>query len=151
MKADLIRSMTGAFEGRPVGDHFVDANKMIDPGSGKQPEVDNLLVTRFTCHVGIAVLPRPLPGVRPGGRPSFLCEQERRQRNRPCYMALRVRCGAQVCRAAPNSLRYAAFKQGARSQSLKSLRDARQTLRSSPMQKGNPGIPSRLAAYRLDR
>jgi hypothetical protein len=52
-------------------------------------------------------------------------------------MALRVRCGAQVRRAAPNSLRYAAFKQGARIQSLKSLRDARQTFRSSPMQKGN--------------
>jgi len=52
-------------------------------------------------------------------------------------MALRVRSDAQVRRAAPNSLRYAAFKQGARSQFLKSLRDARQTFRSSPMQKGN--------------
>jgi hypothetical protein len=91
--------------------------------------------------MGVAVLLRPMPGVRPGGRPSFLGGQERRQRNRPCRKALRVRSDAQVCRAAPNSLRYAAFKQGARIQSLKSLRDARQTFRSSPMQKGNPGIP----------
>ena len=45
--------------------------------------------------------------------------------------------GAQICRAAPNSLRYAPFRQGARIQSLKSLRDARQIFRSSPMQKGS--------------
>jgi hypothetical protein len=43
---------------------------------------------------------------------------------------------AQICRAAPNSLRYAPFRQGARIQFLKSLRDARQILRASPMQKG---------------
>ncbi|MBT9492047.1 MAG: type II toxin-antitoxin system HicB family antitoxin [Paucibacter sp.] len=35
--------------------------------------------------------PRTMPGVRPGGRPSFLCAQERGQRRRPCRMALRVR------------------------------------------------------------
>jgi len=64
-------------------------------------------------------------------------------------MALRVRCGAQVCLAAPNSLRYAPFKQGARSQSLMALCAARQTLRSSPMQKGKLGMPMRLAAHRL--
>jgi hypothetical protein len=52
-------------------------------------------------------------------------------------MALRVRSDARICRAAPNSLRYASFRQGARNQFLKSLRDARQILRSSPMQKGN--------------
>ncbi len=52
-------------------------------------------------------------------------------------MALRVRSDAQICRAAPNSLRYAAFRQGARFQLLKSLRDARQILRASPMQKGH--------------
>ena len=51
----------------------------------------------------------------------FLGGQESRQRNRPCRMALRVRCGSRFCRAAPNSLRYAAFRQGARSQFLKSL------------------------------
>ncbi len=44
---------------------------------------------------------------------------------------------AQICRAAPNSLRYAPFRQGARIQLLKSLRDARQILRASPMQKGD--------------
>lgn len=100
--------------------------------------------------MGIVVLPGPMPGVRPGGRPSFLGGQERRQRNRPCRMALRVRSDAQVYRAAPNSLRYAAFKQGALIQSLKSLRDARQTFRSSPMQKGNPGKPICLAAHRVE-
>ncbi len=52
-------------------------------------------------------------------------------------MALRVRSDARICPAAPNSLRYAPFKQGARNQFLKSLRDARQILRSSPMQKGD--------------
>ena len=33
------------------------------------------------------LLARPMPGVRPGGRPTFLCEQESRQRNRPCKTA----------------------------------------------------------------
>ena len=99
--------------------------------------------------MGVAVLQRPMPGFRPGGRLPFLGAQERKQRNRPCRMALRVRCGAQVYRAAPNSLRYAPFRQGARSLSLMALRAARQTLRSSPMRKGNTGISIRLAAHRL--
>ena len=30
------------------------------------------------------LMPTPMPGVRPGGRPTFLCGQESRQRNRPC-------------------------------------------------------------------
>ena len=81
---------------------------------------------------------RPKPGVRPGGRLTFLVSPRKvSKRKRPCRMALRVRSDAQVCRAAPNSLRYAAFRQGARRRSLESLRDARQTLRSSPMQKGH--------------
>ena len=117
--------------------------------------------------MGAAVLLRPLPGFRPGGRLPFLGAQERKQRNRPCCMALRVRCVPrrlqapcpsigvrqaiglvfgpisvhQVCRAAPNSLRYAAFRQEARSQFLKSLARRSANLRSSPMQKGNPGKP----------
>ncbi len=62
-------------------------------------------------------------GFRPGGR--------------PCRMALRVRSAARICRAAPSSLRYAPLRQGARSLILKSLRDARQNLRSSLMQKGH--------------
>jgi len=36
---------------------------------------------------GSVLLARPMPGVRPGGRPTFLCEQESRQRNRPCKTA----------------------------------------------------------------
>jgi len=31
--------------------------------------------------------PRPMPGVRPGGRPTFLCGQESRQRSRPSKTA----------------------------------------------------------------
>ena len=57
----------------------------------------------------------------------------------------------QVCRAEPNSLRYAAFKQGARSQFLMALRAARQSLRSSPGQDGERRNPIRLAAHRLVR
>ena len=33
------------------------------------------------------LLARPVPGVRPGGRPTFLCAQESRQRKRPCKTA----------------------------------------------------------------
>ena len=36
---------------------------------------------------GFAFRARPMPGVRPGGRPTFLCAQESRQRKRPCKTA----------------------------------------------------------------
>jgi DNA-damage-inducible protein D len=35
--------------GHPVADHFVDVNKMVDLGSGSQREVDDLMLTRYTC------------------------------------------------------------------------------------------------------
>ncbi|VAW71664.1 DNA-damage-inducible protein D [hydrothermal vent metagenome] len=35
----------------PVSDHFVDANKMIDPGSGSQREVDDIMLTRYACYL----------------------------------------------------------------------------------------------------
>jgi hypothetical protein len=35
-------------------------------------------------HRDFGLTPPPMPGVRPGGRPTFLCGQESRQRNRPC-------------------------------------------------------------------
>ena len=36
---------------------------------------------------GFGFLARSMPGVRPGGRPTFLCAQESRQRKRPCKTA----------------------------------------------------------------
>ena len=49
------------------------------------------------------------PGVRPGGRPTFLCRQESRQRRRPCSVAPSLRegvpCDARNPRPAQNSLR----------------------------------------------
>jgi hypothetical protein len=37
-------------------------------------------VGRFS---NFSLMSKPVPGVHPGGRPTFLCEQESRQRNRP--------------------------------------------------------------------
>ena len=37
--------------GHPVSDHFVDVNKMVDPGSGSQREVDNIMLTRYACYL----------------------------------------------------------------------------------------------------
>jgi hypothetical protein len=44
-----------------------------------------LSVTNLSRHLrGSWFVARAMPGVRPGGRPTFLCGQESRQRNRPC-------------------------------------------------------------------
>ncbi|MDC8770127.1 hypothetical protein [Roseateles albus] len=78
-----------------------------------------------------------MPGVRPGGRLTFLAVAKKsKQKKATLPHGPAGPLSARIRRAAPNSLRYAALKQGARSLSLKSLRDARQILRSSPMQKG---------------
>ncbi len=57
----------------------------------------------------LALAPRPMPGVRPGGRPTFLRAQESRQRKRPCSVAPSLRegvpCDARNPRPAQNSLR----------------------------------------------
>lgn len=37
--------------GHVVLDHFVDATKMVDLGSGSQREVDDLLLTRYACYL----------------------------------------------------------------------------------------------------
>lgn len=35
----------------PIGDHFVDVNKMVDLGSGSQREVDDIMLTRYACYL----------------------------------------------------------------------------------------------------
>lgn len=34
-----------------ISDHFVDANKMVDLGSGSQREVDDIMLTRYACYL----------------------------------------------------------------------------------------------------
>ena len=70
---------------------------------------------------GFGLTVSAVPGVRPGGRPTFLCGQESRQRNRPCSVAPRcargpLRCSQPKARAELTSLR--SVQTAARSQSL---------------------------------
>lgn len=37
--------------GRAVEDHFADAGKMVDLGSGSQREVDDVMLTRYACYL----------------------------------------------------------------------------------------------------
>ena len=37
--------------GHQILDHFVDANKMVDLGSGSQREVHDLMLTRYACYL----------------------------------------------------------------------------------------------------
>lgn len=37
--------------GNPATDHFADASKMVDLGSGSQREVDDILLTRYACYL----------------------------------------------------------------------------------------------------
>jgi hypothetical protein len=91
---------------------------------------------------GFRFLARPTPGVRPGGRPTFLCGQESRQRNRPCSVAPSLRygvpCDARAPRLARNSLRYAPFRQPREVRPRSALRARLGALCFSAPPKGNP-------------
>jgi hypothetical protein len=68
------------------------------------------------------LLARPMPGFRPGGRLTFLCAQERKQRKRPCKTAPLLRsgvpCDAQSPGPRPTHFATLRSDKGARSQML---------------------------------
>ena len=37
--------------GHPVADHFVGVNKMVGLGSGKQRDIDDIMLTRCACYL----------------------------------------------------------------------------------------------------
>lgn len=39
------------FSGQPVDDHFVEANKMVQLGSGSQRELDDIHLSRYACYL----------------------------------------------------------------------------------------------------
>jgi len=97
-----------------------------------------------------------MPGVRPGGRLTFLASPRKvSKRRRPCPMAPAGSAAVLAIQGRAQLVSFTAFtslKQGARSQSLRALRACPELLCSSPMQKGGRAEhqESRLAARRLE-
>ncbi len=95
------------------------------------------------------------PGVRPGGRPTFLCRQESRQRSDPRPHRPQQSCGfpalLRPCGPAQNSRRYALLKQlrGVRVRPRSELRSRPQGLALLGGAKGGKTNTSRQPASRL--
>ncbi len=58
-----MRPQGSEVSGHAITDHFVDVNKMVDLGSGSQREVDDLMLTRYTCKTFLerGIRPESLP------------------------------------------------------------------------------------------
>jgi hypothetical protein len=53
----LAKDLKNESSDHPIGGHFVDVNKMVDLGSGRLRQVDDLMLTRYACY--------PFPKVGP--------------------------------------------------------------------------------------
>mgnify|MGYP006883612308 CR=1 FL=1 len=53
MKTELVDSLTSTCDAssHPISDHFVDATKMVDLGSGSQRDIDDIMLTRYACYL----------------------------------------------------------------------------------------------------
>lgn len=51
MKHEVVQELTETFEGHAIVDHFVDVNKMVEPGSGGQRAVEDIMLTRYACYL----------------------------------------------------------------------------------------------------
>jgi DNA-damage-inducible protein D len=48
----IVKAKTACeVSGHPIGDHFVEVNKMVSLGSGSQREVLDIMLTRYACYL----------------------------------------------------------------------------------------------------